>query len=227
MTSNDDDIYTHIGNIGSLWGCQRRWLKPHEAVFSQEVQHPSVRQKAEPRLPNAAANAKALKIARLYSQKHRFNIGFREKPATFFAFERTFFRRISKKHPLVVSLISKLTTKKLRSLWKDFFRISDYNLSYDSVLNSSARWHRVASLRPSDYATNEYLYVCNRDAGNCHKLPRSMAARLTTGREENVILINRYGRRTRKMNRPRKYPWKSRSSVQRAEHRRNTCANEC
>lgn len=190
-----DGILGNIGNIGSLWGCQRRWLKPHEAVFSQEVPHPLVRQKAEPRLPDAAANAKALKI---YRKKHRSKSIHRFSRETGHNFSNGLSFNY-KETSVIVSLKLKLTTKKCYVLSEKIFfefRISNFMIYRTIPCLILPRWHRIASLQlwlcTSATQTNEYLYVCNRDAENCHKLPRSMAARLTTSREENVILINRY-----------------------------------
>lgn len=127
-------------------------------MFSQEVPHPSVRQKAEPRLPNAAANAKTLKIARPKTsiQYREFS---RETGRNFYP--RLSFKQIliSKEHPSLLKL--KLTiAKRCHVLFEKIFfefRI----MIYRTMLNSSA----MTSRRVVDYArarrkrTNIYTFA--------------------------------------------------------------------
>lgn len=137
----------------------------------------------------------------LYRKKHRSRSIHRFSRETGHDFSNGFsFKRINyKETSVIVSLKLKLTTKKCYVLSEKIFfefRISNFMIYRTIPCLILPRWHRIASLQlwlcTSATQTNEYLYVCNRDAENCHKLPRSMAARLTTSREENVILINRY-----------------------------------
>lgn len=126
-------------------------------MFSQEVPHPSVRQKAEPRLPNAAANAKTLKIARPKTsiQYREFS---RETGRNFYP--RLSFKQIliSKEHPSSLKL--KLTiAKKYHVLFEKIFfefRIMIYRTIPCLIL---PRWHRVASLTMHERDANERIFI--------------------------------------------------------------------
>lgn len=125
-------------------------------MFSQEVPHPSVRQKAEPRLPNAAANAKTLKIARPKTsiQYREFS---RETGRNFYP--RLSFKQIliSKEHPSSLKL--KLTiAKKYHVLFEKIFfefRI----MIYRTMLNSSAMTSRRVVEHMHERDANERIFI--------------------------------------------------------------------